>query len=144
MKHYETIIILNPDTGRETWEEVSGRMMSQIEKEGGFHLKTDDWGSLKLAYEIRKKTRGHYYRVEFCAPGKIIKEMERYFRLDEKVMRFLTVLINENPDVEQLKRDLEEEAEKQVESEIEETPESPEVTEISEAEEAKSEPEEAE
>ncbi|MDY0360087.1 MAG: 30S ribosomal protein S6 [Desulforegulaceae bacterium] len=108
MKRYETIIVMDPDTGKETWEEIYGRMLSQVEKSGGVHLKTDDWGSLKLAYEIRKKTRGHYYRVEFCAPGDLIKEMERYLRLDEKVMRYLTVLIDENANIEQIKAEMEE------------------------------------
>jgi small subunit ribosomal protein S6 len=111
MKRYETIIVMDPDTGKETWEEIYGRMLSQIEKGSGVHLKTDDWGSLKLAYEIRKKTRGHYYRVEFCAPGELIKEIERYFRLDEKVMRYLTVLIDEKPDVEQIKAEMSEQEE---------------------------------
>lgn len=108
MKRYETIIVMDPDTGKETWEEIYGRMLSQVEKSGGVHLKTDDWGSLKLAYEIRKKTRGHYYRVEFCAPGDLIKEVERYLRLDEKIMRYLTVLIDENANIEQIKAEMEE------------------------------------
>lgn len=107
MKRYETIIVLDSDTGKETWEEISGRMIGQIEKAGGLHIKTDDWGSLKLAYEINKKTRGHYFRVEFCAPGELIKEIERYFRLDEKVIRYLSVLIQENVDIEQLKTESE-------------------------------------
>lgn len=111
MKRYETIIVLDSDTGKDTWEEISGRMIKQIEAAGGLHIKTDDWGSTKLAYEIRKKTRGHYYRVEFCAPGEIIKEMERYFRLDEKVMRYLTVLIDEEADVEQIKNESQEKPE---------------------------------
>ncbi|MCB9494348.1 MAG: 30S ribosomal protein S6 [Desulfobacteraceae bacterium] len=128
MKRYETIIVMDPDTGKETWEEIYGRMLSQIEKSGGVHLKTDDWGSLKLAYEIRKKTRGHYYRVEFCAPGDLIKEMERYLRLDEKVMRYLTVLIAENADIEQIKAEISEQenaapAEEKSEIESEETTE---------------------
>lgn len=109
MKRYETIIVLDSDTGKETWEEISGRMIGQIEKAGGLHIKTDDWGSLKLAYEINKKTRGHYFRVEFCAPGELIKEIERYFRLDEKVIRYLSVLIQENVDLAQLKKESEEE-----------------------------------
>lgn len=108
MKRYETILVLDSDTGKETWEEISGRMIKQIENAGGLHIITDDWGSIKLAYEIRKKTRGHYYRLEFCAPGELIKEMERYLRLDEKVMRYLSVLIDENVDIEQIKNEAEE------------------------------------
>lgn len=111
MKRYETIVVLDPDTGKETWEDISKRMLSRVESAGGFHIKTDDWGSLKLAYEIRKKTRGHYYRVEFCAPGEVISEIERHFRLDEKVMRFLTALIDGDPDTEQLKNESSEDAE---------------------------------
>ena len=103
MKRYETIIVLDSDTGKETWDEISGKMISQIEEADGLLIKVDDWGSIKLAYEINKKTRGHYYRVEFCAPGSLIKDIERYFRLDEKVIRFLSVLIDENPDMDQLR-----------------------------------------
>eukprot|EP00831_Metopus_contortus_P081077 TRINITY_DN8446_c0_g1_i1.p1 TRINITY_DN8446_c0_g1~~TRINITY_DN8446_c0_g1_i1.p1 ORF type:complete len:138 (+),score=15.96 TRINITY_DN8446_c0_g1_i1:258-671(+) len=61
---------------------------------------------LNLPMKSEKKTRGHYYRVEFCAPGDLIKEIERYLRLDEKVMRYLTVLIDENADIEQIKAEI--------------------------------------
>ncbi|MDY0132801.1 MAG: 30S ribosomal protein S6 [Desulforegulaceae bacterium] len=106
MKRYETIIVMDPDTGKETWEEIYGRMISQIETSGGIHLKTDEWGSLKLAYEIRKKTRGNYFRIEYCTPAALIAEIERYFRLDERITRYLTVLIDDNPDIEQIKAEM--------------------------------------
>jgi small subunit ribosomal protein S6 len=71
----------------------------------GFLIETDDWGTKKLAYDIRKKNRGHYVRLDFCGDGALIQEMERFFRIDDNVMKFMTVLLDENADLDAIKAD---------------------------------------
>jgi hypothetical protein len=59
-------------------------------------LLRDDWGKRKLAYEIRKFQKGHYFQVNFLGDGSFVPDLERMLRLDVDVLRFLTVMADEN------------------------------------------------
>ena len=124
MKRYETIVIIDPDLSKEAEEPIFERINDLIPQYHGFLIETDDWGTKKLAYEIKKKARGHYVRLDFCGDGALIQEMERFFRIDDKVLKFMTVLTDEEADLEAIKADLaaKEEAEKQPEVETAEEP----------------------
>ena len=115
MKRYETIVIIDPDLSKEAEAPIFERVNDLIPQYEGFLIETDDWGTKKLAYEIKKKSRGHYVRLDFCGDGALIQEMERFFRIDDKVMKFMTVLLDEDADLEAIKADLaaKEAAEKQ-------------------------------
>jgi len=119
MKRYETIVIIDPDLSKEAEAPILERVNDLIPQYNGFLIETDDWGTKKLAYEIKKKSRGHYVRLDFCGDGALIQEMERFFRIDDKVLKFMTVLLDEDADLDAIKADLaaEEEAEKQPEAE---------------------------
>ncbi|MGD8701694.1 MAG: 30S ribosomal protein S6 [Desulfosarcina sp.] len=110
MKRYETIIIIDPDLSKEAETPIFERVNDLIPQYKGFLIETDDWGTKKLAYEVKKKSRGHYVRFDFCGDGALIQEMERFFRIDDKVLKFMTVLLNENADIEAIKADLAEKA----------------------------------
>jgi small subunit ribosomal protein S6 len=66
----------------------------------------DEWGTRKLAYEIRKKLRGYYVRFDYCGNGSLVQEMERFFRIDDRVLKFLTVLVDNDVDPEKIKEEL--------------------------------------
>jgi small subunit ribosomal protein S6 len=70
---------------------------------GGFLVERDVWGQRRLAYEINKKMRGYYTRFDFCGTGAVVDEVERFFRIDDRVMKFMTVLLDKQTDVEALK-----------------------------------------
>jgi small subunit ribosomal protein S6 len=106
MKRYETIVIIDPDLPKEAETPVFDRVNHLIPQYEGFLIETDDWGTKKLAYEIKKKSRGHYVRLDFCGDGALIQEMERFFRIDDKVLKFMTVLLDEDADLEAIKADL--------------------------------------
>lgn len=106
MRRYETIVILDPDISEEERTPVFNRVSDTIAQGNGFLVELDEWGNRKLAYEIKKKPRGHYTRVDFCGSGSIVDEIERFFRIDDRVMKYLTVLQDENADVDQLKEDI--------------------------------------
>jgi len=106
MRRYETIVILDPDITEEERAPVFGRVSDTIEQGNGFLVMLDEWGTRKLAYEIKKKPRGHYTRIDYCGTGVIVDEIERFFRIDDRVMKFLTILLDENADVDQLKDDI--------------------------------------
>jgi small subunit ribosomal protein S6 len=91
MRRYETIIILDPDLSAEEREPVLKRVQDVIEQQGDYLALIDDWGSRKLAYEIKKKERGYYVRFDFCGTAAVVDEIERFFRIDDRVLKFMTI-----------------------------------------------------
>ena len=106
MRRYETIIILDPDLPEEQKQPFFDRLNELIPKEGGFFILMDDWKIKQLAYEIRKKARGHYIRLEYCGKGVLVNEIERFCRIDDRVLKFMTVLLEKDADIEQIKAEM--------------------------------------
>ena len=100
MKRYETIVIIDPDLSKEAEAPILERVNDLIPQFSGTLIETDDWGTKKLAYDIKKKNRGHYVRLDFCGDGALVQEMERFFKIDDKVMKFMTVLLDEDADLD--------------------------------------------
>lgn len=107
MRRYETIFILDPDLSEEVRKQILDRTTGLIEEAGGYIAKIDEWGNRKLAYAIAKKPRGHYFRLDYLAQGELIFELERTFRLDDRVFKYLTVLLDKFTSVEAVKAELE-------------------------------------
>lgn len=106
MRRYETIIILDPDLPEEQKQLFFDRLNELIPKEGGFFILMDDWKIKQLAYEIKKKARGHYIRLEYCGKGVLVNEIERFCRIDDRVLKFMTVLLEKDADIEQIKAEM--------------------------------------
>lgn len=114
MQRYETIFIVEPDVTEADRQALEARYASVAESSGGYVVGFDEWGQKKLAYEIKKKTRGFYVRMDYCADGPQVREMERLMRIDERVLRYLTIQLETGIEVEALKQRLaEEEAERE-------------------------------
>jgi small subunit ribosomal protein S6 len=107
MRRYETIIILDPDISEDGRAPVFDRIGDTISQGNGFLVLRDDWGNRKLAYEIKKKPRGFYTHFDFCGTGTIVDEIERFCRIDDRVMKYLTVLLDEAADVDRIKEEAE-------------------------------------
>ena len=106
MRRYETIIIMDPDLPAEKQEPVLKRVEETIAQQGGYLAFIDDWGSKKLAYAIKKKERGHYIRFDFCGTGAVVNEMERFFRIDDSILKYMTVLLDKQADIEKIKEEV--------------------------------------
>lgn len=91
MREYETTFIVQPEISDDSCAEICARLDSVVEKHGGRHVMLDDWGKRKLAYEISKFQKGHYFVLYYLDEGKAVPDVERTLRLDESVLRFLTV-----------------------------------------------------
>lgn len=102
MRRYETILMVDPDLGEEARGPVFDRIRELIPQKGGLLVEFDEWGSRKLAYEIKKKSRGYYVRLDFCGGGDLVNEMERQFRIDDRVMKYMTILLDEQADMERI------------------------------------------
>jgi len=118
MRRYETIVIIDPDLSDEGRAPVLDRVTQLIPQFDGTLILVDEWGGKNLAYEIKKKSRGFYVRVDYCGNGALVSEIERNFRIDDRVLKFMTVLLDKDVDPEKIKADMDaEEASKKAESE---------------------------
>ncbi|MDK9719120.1 MAG: 30S ribosomal protein S6 [Trichlorobacter sp.] len=98
MRKYETIFILQPDLSEDDVKSVTEKVQDVVASfKGDFH-RLDDWGTRKLAYAIRKFPRGRYYYLRFDGGAQLVAELERRLRLDEKVLRYLSVNITDEPE----------------------------------------------
>jgi len=96
MRRYETVFILDPDLGEEVRNQRFDKVKEIITAYEGVLVEFDDWGVRKLAYDIRKKARGHYIRLDYCGDGALVAELERNFRLDDKFLKFMTIILGDN------------------------------------------------
>lgn len=101
MNHYETIFIVDPDTPDTDQESIFTKLKDMIAQDGTL-IMFDDWGVKKLAYEIKKKIRGRYVRLDYCGNGDLVDAIERLFRLDYKILKFMTILLDTDVDPESL------------------------------------------
>ena len=106
MRRYETIFIVDPDLSDEERSPLFERLKPLFPQLDGFLVMVDEWGTKKLAYEIKKKNRGYYVRLDYCGTGTLVNEIERFFRIDDRVLKYMTVLLEEDVDLESLKAEL--------------------------------------
>ena len=92
---YEVMFIAAPETADEDVAKLNEAITKLIETEGGSIIKLEDMGRRKLAYPINKKTDGYYVLFEIEGSGKEIFELERRMRVNDTIMRYLTVRVDE-------------------------------------------------
>lgn len=107
MKRYETTYILRPNLGEDQFAEIIERANGIVKNDGGAIIQLERWGTRKLAYEIRKETSGHYVYFDYAAPGTTVRELERIFRLDDRVLRYLTIKLDDSIDQETIAGEIE-------------------------------------
>jgi len=91
MRRYETIYIIRPGANEDDITAIIDRTNGVIENFGGKIDLLDRWGVRKLAYTINKETQGYYVFVEYAGMPEAVAEIERLFRIDDKVLKYLTV-----------------------------------------------------
>ncbi|MDL2123005.1 MAG: 30S ribosomal protein S6 [Deltaproteobacteria bacterium] len=106
MRRYETFIIIDPDLSDEEQSPIFEKVKDLIQQEECLLVMLDEWGDRRLAYEIKKKSRGYYVRLDYCGTGKLVDEMERFFRIDDRVMKYMTVLLDKYADIELIKEEM--------------------------------------
>jgi small subunit ribosomal protein S6 len=101
VREYETTVIVQPEISSEGSETILSKLDGVLEKAGATRLMCSDLGKRKLAYEIAKFQKGHYYVLSFLDDGKVVHELERNLRIEESVLRFMTIrLEDEVTDIE--------------------------------------------
>lgn len=95
MPYYESIFIARQDISAAQVEALSTQFAEVVKANGGSVTKTESWGLRTLTYRIRKNKKGHYVLFNLDAPAKAVAEMERQMRLNEDVLRYMTVKVEE-------------------------------------------------
>lgn len=93
MPLYESVLIARNDVTQQQVELIADEIAASLEAEGGSVQKREYWGLRSLAYRIRKNRRGHYMLLGLDAKPDFIVEMERRLRLNEDVLRFMTLRV---------------------------------------------------
>lgn len=102
MPLYESTFIARQDMSRQDVGKIAESLSGIVEQGGGKVIKNEYWGLKSLAYKINKNRKGHYTMLGIDAPAPAIKEMERNMRINEDIIRSLTVRVEEmdaNPSV---------------------------------------------
>jgi small subunit ribosomal protein S6 len=105
---YEMMYIATPETSEDDIAKLNETITTLVEKEGGTVALMEGWGRRRLAYPINKKTEGFYVLLEITGSGQEIAELERRFRINDAVLRYITVRVDEDrkaADKKQAKRD---------------------------------------
>ena len=87
MRHYEIMIILNPETDERTIAATLEKLLQVVPSSGGAVDKIDIWGKRRLAYDIKKKSEGFYIVVDMTTTPEIAQELDRQLGLNETVLR---------------------------------------------------------
>ena len=91
---YESVAIINAALEDEQIEATISRIQEVITSHGGEIVEVDKWGRKRLAYPIQKAKSGYYLVLRFSAPTELIATLERNYRLDETIIRYLTITLD--------------------------------------------------
>jgi len=105
MRRYESIFIIRPDAGESDISEIIGKVDATIANDAGSVIKTDRWGLRKLAYLIKKESQGYYVYIDYAGLPATVKEMERNFKIDDRILKFMTVKLADSCSPEDIARE---------------------------------------
>ena len=94
MKFYELMLIINGELTQEDADAEFEKFIKVVEDGNGKILNIDKWGLKRFAYPIKKKNNGYYYVVRLGVDYQLLKELERLFRINENLFRYLFVKLD--------------------------------------------------
>ena len=98
MTKYESVLIARQDLGASQVSSIVSDMSKVIANQGGEVVRVDNWGLKNLAYRIKKNRKGHYVLLNISAPAQAIAEYERLLRVNEDIIRYMTVKVEDFSD----------------------------------------------
>jgi small subunit ribosomal protein S6 len=100
MREYETLYILHPEIAEDAMTQVNERLQDVLNRQGAKVLRCAVWGKKKLAFEVQKNPKGVYVQMTYLSMPEVIREFERNLRMLEAVMRYQTIKVAEEVDVD--------------------------------------------
>jgi small subunit ribosomal protein S6 len=95
LRTYDVLLIVDPRLTDEEVAQLGGRLQEALVTLGGEVVSSDDWGRRRLVFELRKQREGHYLLLQVRATPTVMREYERQLKLNESVLRFLTMRVVE-------------------------------------------------
>jgi small subunit ribosomal protein S6 len=106
MRRYETVWVVNGDLPDDEVKATVDKFTRIIAGHGGMIVSVDEWGRRKLAYKIKTSTRGYYVLADFASAPETVKELERNYRIDDRVMRYLTTIKSDKVNLQALQDEI--------------------------------------
>ena len=98
MNKYESVLIARQDLGTSQVNTLVDELKNVISAQGGEVVRVDNWGLKNLAYRIKKNRKGHYVLMNISAPATAVAEYERVMRVNEDIIRYMTVKVEDFSD----------------------------------------------
>ena len=98
MSFYENLMLVRPDLTAAKVADLNKKYAKVVADKGGKVVKSEDWGLRDLAYKIQKNRKAYYVLTYLDAPAEAVLELERLMRLDENLLRYMTLKIDEIPE----------------------------------------------
>ena len=95
MNKYESVLIARQDLGASQVNTLVDELKKVISAQGGEVVRVDNWGLKNLAYRIKKNRKGHYVLMNISAPATAVAEYERVMRVNEDIIRYMTVKVED-------------------------------------------------
>jgi len=102
MRRYESLWVVNGDLPDEEVKSAIDKFSGIISSQGGTVVGLDEWGRRKLSYKIQGTIRGYYVLADFAGTSETVKELERNYRIDDRIIRFLTTKKSDKVNMEAL------------------------------------------
>ncbi len=106
MRRYESLWVVNGDLPDEEVKSAIDKFSGIISSQGGTLVGLDEWGRRKLSYKIQGTIRGYYVLADFAGTSETVKELERNYRIDDRIIRFLTTKKSEKVNLEALQAEI--------------------------------------
>jgi small subunit ribosomal protein S6 len=112
LRRYETILIAHVDLSEDELNVLTERYSALVAAQKGILIKVERWGKRRLAYLINKQARGFYILFDYACLSAVVTEFERNLKIDDKILKFMTVLKDDAVDADALQKEIEEAASK--------------------------------
>ena len=106
MRRYESVWVVNGDLPDEEVKSAIDKFSQIISSQGGTLVGLDEWGRRKLAYKIQGTIRGYYVLADFAGTSETVKELERNYRIDDRIIRYLTTKKSDKVNLEALQAEI--------------------------------------
>ncbi len=106
MRRYESVWVVNGDLADEEVKATIDKFSRIISTQGGTLVGMEEWGRKKLAFKIQGTTRGYYVLVDYAGTPATVKELERNYRIDDRIIRYLTSKKSDKVNLEALQAEI--------------------------------------
>lgn len=103
MASYETTVIVKSSVGDDVVNSIKSKVESLVSSHAGKFVNFEDWGTRRMTYSIQKENRGRYVYFTYTGNNELVAEIERNLRINETVIRYLSVRVDEKENLDLLK-----------------------------------------